>query len=182
MLKHNELKAILQMKKVLQAATVLLCLFFLGIPGCKDYLYSPFLNPSESSNPSSPSAGLEITAENGGEIEEDCTSLLNLIDSVFLLEVQVSEPSPARLMDSVAVIMIEVSVGLTEGGLVLADTSRLEVDSPGDYPLVLPLENAKALADGENRISIIAITRYLDISGYLVVPLGRRIHQCVINW
>ncbi|MFC1614246.1 hypothetical protein ACFL5K_03000 [Gemmatimonadota bacterium] len=170
------------MKMVLQAALIILCLFFLAITGCKDYLYSPFLNPSNPSNPSTPVAGLEITAENGGEIEEDCTTILNLTDSVFVLEVQVSEPSPARLMNSVVKILIEVSVGLTEGGLVLADTSQLEVDSPGDYPLVLPLENAKALADGENRISIIAITRYLDGSGYLVVPLGRKIHQCVISW
>lgn len=169
------------MKMILQAVLIVLCLFLLAIPGCKEYLYSPFLNPS-SSDPSIPVAGLEITAENGDEIEEDCTTLLNLTDSVFIMEVQVSEPSPARLMNSVVTIQIEVSVGLTEGGLVLADTSRLEVDSPGDYPLVLPLENSKALADGENRISIIAITRYLDGSGYLVVPLGRTIHQCNITW
>jgi len=73
-------------------------------------------------------------------------------------------------------------VGLTEGGLVLADTAGLVVDGPGNYSLVLPLENSKALSKGENSISIIAITRYLNYDGYLALPMGRKIHNCVLNW
>ncbi|MBN2290635.1 MAG: hypothetical protein JXQ83_14970 [Candidatus Glassbacteria bacterium] len=86
------------------------------------------------------------------------------------------------MSESVYRIELEVSVGLRESGLVLADTSRLVVAGPGVYPLALPLENPKALSQGENRISIIAITRYLDLDGYLALPMGRKIHYCVLTW
>ena len=170
------------MKIAWQVWFILTCLFLLVVSGCRDHLYSPFFHPPEPQDPSFPVVDLELFTESGGGLEDDCSTLLNRADSVFLLEVQIGRPKPERLNDIIRRIELEVSVGLTEGGLVLADTARLVVAGPGGYPLVLPLENPKALVKGENRISIIAITRYLDHSGYLVLPMGRKIHDCVLNW
>jgi len=170
------------MKIAWQVSFILSCLFLLVVPGCRDLIYSPFFNPPEPSDPYFPGADLELSTASGGGLEDDCSTLLNRSDNVFLLEVYVGEPRPERLRDNVRRIELEVIVGLTDGGLVLADTARLAVAGSGDYTIVLPLEKPNALVKGENRISIIAITRYLDHSGYLVLPMGRKIHDCVLNW
>ena len=80
---------------------VLLCLFLSLAPGCRDEVYSPFFKPPEPPQAYFPMAGLEVYAEDGVGLEEDCTTLLNRSDSVFLLEVQVDGPLPERLAESV---------------------------------------------------------------------------------
>ena len=170
------------MKIAWQTAFVSICLFLLVAPGCRDHIYSPFFHPPEPQDPYFLGAELNVLTEDGGGIEDDCSTLLNRTDSVFLLEVQVGSPQPERLNEVIGRIELEVSVGLTEGGLVLADTAGLVVDGPGNYSLVLPLENSKALSEGENSISIIAITHYLNYDGYLALPMGRTIYDCILKW
>jgi hypothetical protein len=151
-------------------------------PGCRDYRYSSFFNPPEPPYSYLPGAELKVFTEEGGGIEDDCSTLLNRTDSVFLLEVQVGSPQPERLNEDVVRIELEVSVGLTESGLVLADTAGLVVDGPGNYDLILPWEISDTLWSGDTLISIIAITRYLSYDGSLVIPMGRTIHDCILKW
>lgn len=225
------------MKITWQVSFVLTCLFLLVAPGCRDVIYSPFFNPPDPPDPSFPVIGLELFTESGGGLEDDCSTLLNRADSVFLLEIQVGRPKPERLTDIVERIELEVSVGLMESGLVLADTAGYVVDTAGEYlvelplelsdstcpfwwkgelfstskadPLIpiiaitryldqsgylvlleLPLEISDSLwkgdifstSKGDTLISIIAITRYLDRRGYLMLPMGRKIHNCIMKW
>jgi len=169
------------MKIAWQVSFILTCLFLLGVPGCRDVIYSPFFNPPEPPDPSFPVIGLEFLTEGGEGLEDDCSTLLNRGDSLFMLEVQISKPKPETLKDIVQRIELEVSVGLMESGLVLADTAGYVVDSAGEYLIELPLVVSDSTypfwwkgelfspSKVDTLIPIIEITRYLNNSEYLVL-------------
>lgn len=148
-----------------------------------DRVVSPFFLSSEIiSDPEYPTAPLFILA--GGEtVETDtCRIETSPADSVVFVDVAVSPLTPERIQDRYKKILLEVSVGIKATGLVVADTSGIELPGPGNYPLVLKVKNASALSAGDNSVAVIAITRYLDGDGYLAAPMGRRLRYCNLRW
>ncbi|RLF61935.1 MAG: hypothetical protein DRN33_06180 [Thermoplasmata archaeon] len=172
------------MKTIGKSAIVLVGLIIWTCLGCRDFLFSPFYNPPDIQDPNYPQATLEILTEENNELdaEESCSLEVNRADSVLLLEIQVGEVSPDEVRDRYVRIELRVSVGLADGGLIIADTTNFPVSGPGSYPLVLPIKSPEALAEGKNRVAVIAVTRYLDGSGNLVLPMGREIRYCILNW
>ncbi len=150
--------------------------------GCQEFLYSPFFSYTERREPDYPQAELEIQTAAGNDSVDECSLEADLKDSVFALEVQVGQVTPENVRDRYTRIDLSVTIGLRDGGLTLADTSGVVVNGPGNYPLLLAIENSSALVKGKNQVAIIAITRYLDRWGNLVLPMGRKILYCSLNW
>ncbi|HUU27881.1 MAG TPA: hypothetical protein VM123_08715 [archaeon] len=171
------------MSFLIKVALLVSSLILLVGLGCKDMIYSPFYNYPERRGPEYPQAGLEIVTEKAAGEDEACSLEVNQEDSVFVLEIQVGPVSPEKVRErNVVQIELEVTVGLRDGGLVLADTAGIIVNGPGNYPLVLKIENGSGLVEGENKVAIIAITRYLDYDGNLLIPMGRKMIYCTLNW
>ena len=158
---------------------ILLCGIVLTGSRCTDYIFSPFFNRSENLDPEIPQASLQIQQNDdlAGE-ETDCRIEANQVDSVLFLDILVSEATPERVRSRYSRIELDVSVGLSDGGIVIADTSRVPVSGAGIVSLVLPLKSAEGLAETENQVAVIAVTRYLEAGGNLALPMGR-IFLCV---
>jgi len=166
------------MKTVWLVVLISTLLFLLAALGCReDSSYSPFFNPPEPPEPYYPAVGLELFSEDGEGIKDDCSRLLNRSDSLFLLEVQVGRPKPEMVPGVVRRIELEVSVGLMNSGLVVADTTGYVVNSDGEYLGELPRETPNSSRSGDafstaiedTLAPVIEITGYLGNSGYLVL-------------
>jgi len=171
------------MRTSIKIIFILLCGLVLTGSRCTDYIFSPFFNRPESLDPETPQAALQIQQDEdlAGE-ETDCRVEANRIDSVLLLNVLVGEATPERAKSRYSKIELDVSVGLSDGGIVIADTSRVPVSGAGIVSLVLPIRSAEALAGAENRVAVIAVTRYLDGGGNLALPMGRTFRYCTLVW
>ncbi len=150
--------------------------------GCQDYLYNPFFSYPERRESDYPQAGLEILTAAGMDSVDECSLEVDFKDSVFALQIQIGQVTPESVRDRYMRIDLSVTVGLRDGGLTLADTSGVVIDGPGNYPLLLAIENSSALVKGKNQVAIIAVTRYLDGWGNLVLPMGRKILYCSLDW
>lgn len=149
-------------------------------PGCNDNLYSPFFERDELTGIEQPRAYLEILAAEAGE--HGCMIEADVVDSLVTVEVNVGGVSPEWLSERYVAAELEVSVGHTYTGLVIADTAGIDINGPGLMELVLPVENGGALQPGENPVTVIAITRYLDPGGKLALPQGRDLRRCTLQW
>ena len=162
---------------------ILLCGAVLIGSRCSDYMFSPFFNRPQLLNPETPQAGLQIEQDEDLFSEEtDCRIQANQTDSVLILNVLISEATPERMKARYSRIELAVSVGLPDGGLLIADTSRVTVSGPGIVSLILPIKSSEGLAEGENRVVVLAVTRYLDGEGNLALPMGRKFRYCTLVW
>lgn len=161
----------------------LICLLILSGSRCNDYIFSPFFNRSEDIDPETPNAELRIEYDPGStEADTGCSIKASSIDSVLLLNVYVGDVSPQRVQELYSKVTLEVSVGLPDLGLVIADTSDILLNKSGMISLVLPIESPEALSEPQTRVSVIAITRYLEAGGNLALPMGRNMRYCTVVW
>lgn len=171
------------MRVFIKIIFILFCGAVLTGSRCTDYMFSPFFNRSRNPDPEMPQAGLQIGQDKDLSAEEtDCSIQANQTDSVLILDVLIGEVSPERVKARYLRIELEVSVGLPDGGLLIADTSRVPVSGPGTVSLILPIKSSKGLVEGENRVVVLAVTRYLDGGGNLALPMGRNFRYCTLVW
>ena len=171
------------MRILIKIAFIMFCGAVLSGSRCSDRVFSPFFNSPGLMDPEMPQAGLHIEQGGGLDGEEtDCRIEASRVDSVIVLDILIGEATPERVRDRYSRIELDVSVGLPDGGLVIADTSRVPVSSPGTLSLVLPIKSAEGLAEGENRVAVLAITRYLDPGGDLALQMGRDFRYCTLVW
>ena len=164
-------------------ASSVICLLIsslLVLPGCSDNSYNQFFS-DESQTVTGSSAGLDIFDSGGEAIEDDCSSIANLNDGSIVVDIQVDEVSPERLIERYNEIEIDVSIGRTQDGLIVADTIGVKVSEPGMYQLSMGIKNSDILSADRTDVTIIAITRYLDYQGNLAVKMGRKLVNCSIT-
>ena len=158
----------------------ILLILLLFLSGCSDNSYNQFFdNQPQTENTSS--AGLDILDSGGELIGDNCSSIVNLNDGRVVVDIQVDQVSPERLIDSYDEIEIDVSIGRTLDGLLVADTSGVKVAGPGMYQVTMGLKTNDILSVGRTDVTIIAITRYVNYDGDLVVKMGRKLINCSIE-
>jgi len=161
---------------------VIICLLAVSF-GCEQRGRSPFFQADRlSDDPEYPRAALSILADGENEYGDSCRIESSREDSLIFLEIVVSPLSPERINERYVKITLDVSVGLRDVGILVSDTSGIELPGPGRYPLSIRIENTAALESGANSVGVTALTRYLNASGDLASPLGRELRYCNLEW